>query len=82
MYSATISPRASIKSDGQLHSAPVNLPKAPPKPKEKPPTPVRHKLLPTGISSEQILIAALAYLLLQSEKPDWMMILALVYILF
>ena len=37
--------------------------------------------LPKGIAPEQILIAALAYLLLQNEKPDWLLILALVYIL-
>ncbi len=77
MYSTTISPRSSIKSDGQLHTASVT----PPKPKEKPPA-VSHKILPKNISSEQILIAAVAYLLLQSETPDWLLILALVYILF
>ncbi len=78
MYSATISPRSSIKSDGQLHTTPV----APPKPKEKPPVPAPRKILPAGISSEQILIAALVFLLLQSEQADRMLILALVYILF
>lgn len=78
MYSATISPRSSIKSDGQLHTAPV----VPPNPKPKPPAPAPRKILSAGISSEQILIAAVAYLLLQSETPDWMLILALVYILF
>lgn len=80
MYSTTISPRPSIKSDGQLHGSPPVA--SPPKPVKNPPPPTRRPALPLNISTEQILIAVIGYLLLQSDSPDWLLILALVYILF
>ncbi len=83
MYSATISPREHIRSDGQLHPAPTPRTSAPP------PAPLPQKKMPASrrakignISSEQVLIAVIAYLLLQNDTPDWMLIIALVYVLF
>lgn len=76
MYSTTIVPERRIKSDGQLHQPTPAAPLAPrPAPKMQKPS------LLKNISGEQILIAVIAYVLLQSKKPDWLLIIALVYIL-
>lgn len=76
MYSTTIVPDRHIKSDGQLHQpAPAEPLPVPARPKPQKPSIFK------GISSEQILIIAIAYVLLQSKKPDWLLIIALAYIL-
>lgn len=72
MYSQTVTP---IKSDGQLHRAPP-----PPPPKAAPPAKEKFHL-PALLSKENILILVIAYVLLQSEKPDWKILMALAYIL-
>lgn len=80
MYSTTISPRG-VRSDGQLHGHRAPPPKPAPAP-PAPPAPSVPPAKPVGLSAEQILIGVIAYLLLQNEKPDWMLVLAMVYILF
>lgn len=83
MYSATISPRSNIRSDGQLHprpSAPATPQNTAP-PSQKPLAPIPKNSFLNSITTEQVLIAAIAYLLLQSDTPDWLLIIALVYIL-
>ena len=92
MYSTTITPKHTpkstdpwgpgepigIKSDGQLHRS---HPPAPPQMSPPPKAPPRKGFSLTDISSEQILIIVILYLLLKTDKPDWMLIIALGYIL-
>ena len=82
MYSATISPHSSIRSDGQLHPR-QSVPPTPKHtaPAKKPTPPVVKTSFLGSITTEQVLIAVIAYLLLQSDTPDWLLIIALVYIL-
>ena len=84
MYSTTIS--RGIRSDGQLHgqrNAPPASSVPPASPAPPPKAPHRAKpLAPINLSAEQVLIGVVALLLLQSEKPDLLLILALAYILF
>ena len=68
LYSTT------IKSDGQLHS----LSKAPPK--APPPVPTEKKK-GFSLSGDTLLILAIAMLLMQNKKPDWLLLIALGYLL-
>ena len=84
MYSTTISSRG-VRSDGQLHghrSPPTPPPQTPPTPTPASTPPPRKETSLFGLSAEQILIGAIAFLLLQSEKPDRALLLALMYVLF
>lgn len=69
LYSTT------IKSDGQLHPRPVSPP-----PKAPPPVPSKEKK-GLSLSGDTLLILAIALLLMQNKKPDWLLLIALGYLL-
>ena len=78
MYSTTIS--RGVHSVGQLHGHRSMPPSSPPEP-TPPKAPSRGKTPALGpISAEQVLIGVIALLLLQSEKKDMLLILALAYV--
>lgn len=73
MYSTT------IKSDGVLH--PARTEPLPPEPAPRPAPPAKKSILPPGLSGDRLLIIAIAFLLLQNKKPDWLLLTALAYLL-
>lgn len=77
-----------LQSDGQLYPPRHTGHKEPPKPKPRPPEPPpapkpSHPAPDRGIPWEEILIVAIAYIVLKSsDQPDIPLLLALAYILF
>lgn len=76
-----------LQSDGQLYPPKRNdrRPEPPPKPKPepKPEPPPPPKTTPRGLPWEELLLVAVAYILIKnSEKPDIPLLLALAYVLF
>ncbi len=72
LYSTT------IKSDGQLHTAPAPVRPTPSPPPSPPQTTPKKGL---SLSGDTLLILAIALLLMQNKKPDWLLLIALGYLL-